>query len=83
MIDMYKRTLLSSKLLRENLSDECIKQLCLGVKEKKLSPDEIIFEKNKSIDKLYFVQSGKIKIYYQQKDPNKALETKSVRIRHF
>jgi CRP-like cAMP-binding protein len=66
---MYKKILLRSKLLRENISDECLNKLCLCVQEQQLSPDEILFEKGKPIDRMCFVLKGRIKIYFEKKIP--------------
>lgn len=33
MVDFYKKTLKNSKLLREFISEDCLNELCLIVKE--------------------------------------------------
>lgn len=45
LIDIYKKILMKSHLLRDNFSEETIHKLCVRVKEKKIVPDEKVFSR--------------------------------------
>jgi hypothetical protein len=42
-IDIYKKTLMRSRLLKENFSERIINMLSLRMKEKKFVPEETIY----------------------------------------
>lgn len=58
MVDFYKKTLKNSKLLREFISEDCLNELCLIVKEQKFQPDDAIFKAGDLISRLYFILDG-------------------------
>ena len=62
-IDIYKKTLIKSRLLKENFSDYTINKLSLRMKEKKCVPEEIIYNSGDIADKLIFVLSGELELY--------------------
>ena len=62
-IDIYKKTLVRSRLLKENFSDQTINNLSLRMKEKKCVPEEIIYNNGDIADKLIFVLSGELELY--------------------
>ena len=46
MTDLYGKILRNSRFLRENFLNETIDNLCLFIKEKKLLPEESLFQKS-------------------------------------
>lgn len=62
-IDIYKKTLVKSRLLKENFSDYTINQLSLRMKEKKCVPEEMIYTSGDTADKLLFILSGELELY--------------------
>jgi len=60
LIDIYKKTLKSSRLLRENFSEQTLNRLCIYIKEKKFAPEEIVFTKGELVTKMIFILSGEI-----------------------
>jgi CRP-like cAMP-binding protein len=62
-IDIYKKTLVKSKLLKENFSDYTINKLSLKMKERKCVPEEILYNCGDTTDKLIFVLSGELELY--------------------
>lgn len=62
-IDIYKKTLVKSRLLKENFNDYTINKLSLRMKEKKCVPEEIIYNSGDITDKLIFVLSGELELY--------------------
>jgi CRP-like cAMP-binding protein len=63
MIDIYKKILMKSHLLKDNFSDSMINKLCLRVKEKKLVPDESLFSQGDLSQSLIFLLSGQIELF--------------------
>lgn len=45
LIDIYHKTLKTSTLLGQNLSDSLLEKLCIHVKEKKFAPEEEVFSR--------------------------------------
>ena len=57
---MYGKLLLSKKEFRLNFSKKFLISLAPKLREKKLGPEEIIFNENKFNDKVFFIMRGKI-----------------------
>ncbi|KAM3146812.1 hypothetical protein pb186bvf_000966 [Paramecium bursaria] len=55
----YFQILKKSRLI-SNLCDNCIKQLCLQVREAKCVPDDIIYTRKEQVSKLIFVIQGEL-----------------------
>ena len=49
LVDIYKKTLKQSRLLRENFSEATIDRLCIFIKEKKFAPEEIVFSRGELV----------------------------------
>ncbi|CAD8171955.1 unnamed protein product [Paramecium octaurelia] len=60
LVDIYSKTLTQSRFLRENFSDETLHRLCQIVKETKLYPEQLLFQRNDSPKALWFVLSGAV-----------------------
>jgi hypothetical protein len=43
LVDIYKKILYSSRLLRENFSEQTLHKLCINLKERKFAPEEVLF----------------------------------------
>jgi CRP-like cAMP-binding protein len=67
-IDIYKKTLMRSRLLKENFSDFTINSLSLKMKERKCIPEETIYNSGDIADKLLFVLSGELELYANKCD---------------
>ncbi|CAD8114518.1 unnamed protein product [Paramecium sonneborni] len=77
LIDIYSKTLTQSRFLRENFSDETIHRLCQIVKETKLYPEQLLFQRNDSPKALWFVLSGTVEYVadHQNEDDHFYTET--------
>ncbi|CAD8091549.1 unnamed protein product [Paramecium primaurelia] len=77
LIDIYSKTLTQSRFLRENFSDETIHRLCQIVKETKLYPEQLLFQRNDSPKSLWFVLSGAVEYVadHQNEDEHFYTET--------
>ena len=58
----------SKKIFSLYFSPDFIDQLSLKVKENRIHPEEIIFEKGEASDRLYFVLKGKVRYFDNRKD---------------
>lgn len=65
-VDMYFKVLKKSRIIGENLPMSLINQLCLKIKEKKLTPEEDIFTKGELVSRLIFVLKGEIQLYAER-----------------
>jgi hypothetical protein len=63
LVDIYKKTLRQSRLLRENFSEQTLDRLCIFIKEKKFAPEEIVFQRGELVQKMIFILSGELHIY--------------------
>lgn len=63
MTDLYGKILRNSRFLRENFLNETIDNLCLFIKEKKLLPEESLFQKSDQPKKLWFIVSGSVEYF--------------------
>ncbi|CAD8147087.1 unnamed protein product [Paramecium octaurelia] len=77
LVDIYSKTLTQSRFLRENFSDETIHRLCQIVKETKLYPEQLLFQRNDSPKALWFVLSGAVEYVadHQNEDEHFYTET--------
>ncbi|CAD8147818.1 unnamed protein product [Paramecium pentaurelia] len=77
LVDIYSKTLTQSRFLRENFSDETIHRLCQIVKETKLYPEQLLFQRNDSPKALWFVLSGAVEYIadHQNEDEHFYTET--------
>ncbi|CAD8095929.1 unnamed protein product [Paramecium sonneborni] len=77
LIDIYSKTLKQSRFLRENFSEAIINRLCQIVKETKLYPEQVLFQRNDSPKALWFVLSGAVEYVadHQNEDDHYYTET--------
>ncbi|CAD8200952.1 unnamed protein product [Paramecium octaurelia] len=77
LIDIYRKTLQQSRFLRENFSEEILNRLCQIVKETKLYPEQVLFQRNDSPKALWFVLSGAVEYVadHQNEDEHYYTET--------
>ncbi|CAD8180977.1 unnamed protein product [Paramecium pentaurelia] len=77
LIDIYSKTLKQSRFLRENFSEEILNRLCQIVKETKLYPEQVLFQRNDSPKALWFVLSGAVEYVadHQNEDEHYYTET--------
>ncbi|CAD8096304.1 unnamed protein product [Paramecium sonneborni] len=77
LIDIYSKTLKQSRFLRENFSESIINRLCQIVKETKLYPEQVLFQRNDSPKALWFVLSGAVEYVadHQNEDDHYYTET--------
>ncbi len=62
-IDIYKKTLMKSRFLKENFNEYTINKLSLRIQEKKCVPEEIIFTSGDVADRLIFILSGEVELF--------------------
>ncbi|CAD8066524.1 unnamed protein product [Paramecium primaurelia] len=77
LTDIYSKTLKQSRFLRENFSEEILNRLCQIVKETKLYPEQVLFQRNDSPKALWFVLSGAVEYVadHQNEDEHYYTET--------
>ncbi len=63
--------------LYDNLSTEEANTLYFGLKKAKFEPDEALFRQGDKNDRLYFINSGQLKLVYRKNDAEKLLKTLS------
>lgn len=59
-MEMYGKLLLSKKEFRLNFSKKFLNCLAVKIREKKLGPEEVIFNENEFNNRVFFVLKGKI-----------------------
>ena len=67
MLDMYGKILKKTKLFKLNFSDEFINNLSLYLKEKRIGPEELIYNENTDPKKMYFLMSGNVNMFINVK----------------
>ncbi|CAK63178.1 unnamed protein product (macronuclear) [Paramecium tetraurelia] len=65
-IDLYHNILMSSRLIKNTLSEKSVKKLCSFVREKRFAPEEIVETQNELANKLFFLQKGQINLICDQ-----------------
>ncbi|EAR83914.2 cation channel family protein (macronuclear) [Tetrahymena thermophila SB210] len=73
--EMYIKILNDQKVFRLNFSQGFIADLSLKMKEKRLGPEELIFQERDYLDRLYFLIKGQVELFVNVRDSNNNLTT--------
>ncbi|KAL4462758.1 hypothetical protein ABPG72_015013 [Tetrahymena utriculariae] len=73
--EMYIKILNDQKVFRLNFSQNFIADLSLKMKEKRLGPEELIFQERDYLDRLYFLIKGQVELFVNVRDSDNNLTT--------
>lgn len=60
LVDLYKKIIEKSFLIKRNFSDQTIKKLCTKIKEQKYAPESPVIQSGEQANRLLFVLSGSL-----------------------
>lgn len=78
LLDIFGKIIKNEKIFKLNFSDQLLEELTLKMKEKRLAPEEIIYNQNEFTDKLFFLMKGSISFLIQKDGDSHPIKVKEI-----